>query len=217
MNFLRTQTLTRIADSLKLFLNGSLWKTQSQLDLVAGQGIKFTQLETKDMSTLTVSTTGDNGSIGYWGSFWDMTDQTISGTTSSSVVALGSSDPDNNGVSIVSGNRITFANPGVYNVAVSIQFVNTDSQAHLAHVWFRKNGVDIPASASRFSVPSKHGSSDGSLIFYVNLMEKCVAGDYMQVAWSAGSTQVSLQHYPAAAGPPAIPAIPSIILTANQV
>jgi len=217
MNFLRTQTLTRIADSLKLFLNGSLWKTQSQLDLVAGQGIKFTQLETKDVSTLTVSTTGDNGSIGYWGAFWDMTDQTISGITSSSVVALGSSDPDNNGVSVVSGNRITFANPGVYNVAISMQFVNTDSQAHLAHVWFRKNGANISASASRFSVPSKHGSSDGSLIFYVNFMAKYAAGDYVQVAWTAGSTAVTLQHYHATSGPPAIPDIPSVILTVNQV
>jgi len=217
MNFLRTQTLTRIADSLKLFLNGSLWKTQSQLDLVAGQGIKFTQLETKDVSTLTVSTTGDNGSIGYWGSFWDMTDQTIASITSSSVVALGSSDPDNNGVSIVSGSRITFANPGVYNIAVSMQFVNTDSQAYLAYVWFRKNGVDISASASRFSVPSKHGSSDGSLIFYVNFMAKYAAGDYVQLAWTAGSTLVTLQHYHAVSGPPAIPDIPSVILTVNQV
>lgn len=217
MNFLRTQTLTRIADSLKLLLNGEIWKTQSQLDLVAGQGISFTQLETKDVSTLTVSTTGASGSIGYWGAFWDMTDQTIASTTSSSVVALSNSDPDNNGVSVVSGSRITFANAGAYNIAVSMQFVNPDSQAHLAHVWFRKNNVDLPASASRFSVPSKHGSSDGSLIFYVNIMTKFAAGDYVQVAWTAANTLVTLQHYAAVSGPPAIPDIPSVILTVNQV
>ncbi|NCX44537.1 MAG: hypothetical protein EBW74_08890 [Betaproteobacteria bacterium] len=50
MNFLRTQTLTRIADLLKVQLDGITWKTQSNLNVVAGQGISFTQVETKDLS-----------------------------------------------------------------------------------------------------------------------------------------------------------------------
>jgi plastocyanin len=216
MNYLRTQLIRRLTDLMKVRLNGNVWETQSILNIQAGRNIEFAQTETHNVSTLTVSA-GTQGVFGYWGAFWDSTDQTVTSTTATYVVALGSANANNDGVSVTSGDRITFAHDGVYNVATSMQFVNTDSQAYLAYVWFRKNGVDIADSASRFSVPSKHGSSDGSLIFYVNLMEKCVAGDYMQVAWSAGSTQVSLQHYAAAAGPPAIPAIPSVIVTANQV
>ena len=198
MNFLRTQTLTRIADSLKLFLNGSLWKTQSQLDLVAGQGIKFTQLETKDVSTLTVSTTGDNGSIGYWGAFWDMTDQTIASTTTAYVVNLGN------------------ANAGVYNIAVSVQVTSTNVQIHDAWFWFRKNGTDIPASCSQISVPQSHGGTAGALIFYVNIFEKMAAGDYIQLVWSASDVTVSLQHVNALTSPTR-PETPSVILTVNQV
>lgn len=216
MNFLRTQTLTRIADSLKLFLNGSLWKTQSQLDLVAGQGIKFTQLETKDVSTLTVSTTGDNGSIGYWGAFWDMTDQTVASTTTAYVINLGNANADNNGVSVVSGNRITVANAGVYNIAVSVQVTSTNVQIHDAWFWFRKNGTDIPASCSQISVPQSHGGNPGAIIFYVNIFEKMVAGDYIQLVWSTNNTAVSLEHVHALTSPTR-PDIPSVILTVNQV
>jgi len=216
MNFLRTQTLTRIADSLKLFLNGSLWKTQSQLDLVAGQGIKFTQLETKDVSTLTVSTTGDNGSIGYWGAFWDMTDQTIASTTTAYVVNLGNANADNNGVSVVSGNRVTVAHAGVYNIAVSVQVTSTNVQIHDAWFWFRKNGTDIPASCSQISVPQSHGGTAGALIFYVNIFEKMAAGDYVQLVWSSSDLAVSLQHVNALTSPTR-PETPSVILTVNQV
>jgi hypothetical protein len=216
MNFLRTQTLTRIADSLKLFLNGSLWKTQSQLDLVAGQGIKFTQLETKDVSTLTVSTTGDNGSIGYWGAFWDRTDQTVASTTTAYVVNLGNANADNNGVSVVSGNRVTVAHAGVYNIAVSVQVTSTNSQIHDAWFWFRKNGVNIPASCSQISVPQSHGGTAGALIFYVNIFEKMAAGDYVQLVWSSSDLAVSLQHVDALTSPTR-PETPSVILTVNQV
>jgi len=216
MNFLRTQTLTRIADVLKLKLDGIVWKTQSNLDVVAGQGISFTQTETKDLSTLTVSTTGANGSIGYWGAFWDMTDQTITSTTTAYVVNLGNANADNNGVSVVSGNRITVANVGVYNIAVSVQVTNSAVQIYDAWFWFRKNGTDIADSCSQISIQQSHGGNPGAMIFYVNIMEKMAAGDYIQLVWNANNTSVSLEQIPAAVSPTR-PAIPSVILTVNQV
>lgn len=216
MNFLRTQTLTRIADVLKLKLDGVTWKTQSNLDIAAGQGISFTQTETKDLSTLTVSTTGANGSIGYWGAFWDMTDQTVTSTTTAYVVNLGNANADNNGVSVVSSNRITVANAGVYNIAVSVQVTSSNVQIHDAWFWFRKNGTDIPASCSQVSVPQSHGGTSGALIFYVNIFEKMAAGDYIQLVWNASDTLVSLQHVNAGASPTR-PETPSVILTVNQV
>jgi hypothetical protein len=216
MNFLRTQTLTRIADSLKLFLNGSLWKTQSNLNIIPGHGISFTQTEVKDVSNLTISVGDADGSIGYWGAFWDMTDQTVASTTTAYVVNLGNANADNDGVSVVSGNRVTVANAGVYNIAMSVQVTSTNSQIHDAWFWFRKNGVDIPASCSQISVPQSHGGNPGAMIFYVNIFEKMAAGDYIQLVWSSSDTAVSLQHVDALTSPTR-PDIPSVIMTVNPV
>jgi len=216
MNFLRTQTLTRIADVLKLKLDGIVWKTQSNLDVVAGQGISFTQTETKDLSTLTVSLSTGGGGRGYWGQFWDSTDQTITSTTTAYVVSLNNAGSNNDGVTVVDGNKVTVQYPGVYNIATSVQVVNTAVQIHDAWFWFRKNGTDIADSCSQISIQQSHGGVAGAMIFYVNIVEKMVAGDYIQLVWNANNTAVSLEQIPAAVSPTR-PAIPSVILTVNQI
>lgn len=216
MNFLRTQLIQRQSDLMKVRLDGQVWESQSILNIQSGHGVSFTQTETHNVSTLTVSTGGANGSIGYWGSFWDTTDQTITSTTTAYAISLNSADPDNDGVSVVSSNQITVANPGVYNTALSIQFTNNDSQAHEAVVWFRKNGVDVPDSASTVTVPSTHGGVNGHLIFYVDLALKLVAGDYLQLMWHATNTGIKVETLPAGTTP-VYPASPSIIVSVTQV
>ena len=220
MNFLRTQSLMRIADTLKVKLNGVLWKTQSNLNVVAGQGLEFTQVETKDTSTLTVGLSTDGSSRGYQGMFWSTADQTAANTTTSYSVTFTNSASFNNGVSLVDGSKITFQHPGVYNIQISIQFVNTDSQIHDATIWFRKNDSgtsgDVADSASQVSVPNKHGGVDGHLIFAVNVLDQLVAGDYYEVIWTVTNTNVSMQYLPGTTSPVS-PNIPSIILTATQV
>jgi hypothetical protein len=220
MNFLRTQSLQRIADILKLSLNGAVWKTQSQLDVVAGQGLTFSQVETKDTSTLTVGLSTDGSSRGYQGMFWSTADQTAANTTTSYSVTFTNAATFNSGVTLVDNSKITFAHPGVYNIQVSMQFVNTDTQIHDATIWFRKNDSgtsgDIADSASQVSIPNKHGGVDGHLIFTVNLLDQLVAGDYYEVIWAVTNTNVSMQ-YLAGTTSPVSPNIPSIILTATQV
>ena len=119
----------RIADTLKVKLNGVLWKTQSNLNVVPGRNVTFTQVETKDTSTLTLDV-GANGKLGWWGSFWDTTNQTITSTSTAYVVGINSSDPDSDGVSIVSGSRITPTTPANYNISVSIQLTKI-GRAHV--------------------------------------------------------------------------------------
>ena len=220
MNFLRTQSLQRVADILKLKLNGTLWKTQSILNVVAGQGLTFSQAETKDTSTLTVGLSTDGSSRGYQGMFWSQANQTAANTTTSYSVTFTNSASFNSGVSLTNGSRITFEHPGVYNIQVSIQFVNTDTQINDATIWFRKNDSgtagDIADSASQVSVPNKYGGVDGHLIFTVNLLDQLVAGDYYEVIWAVTNTNVSMQ-YLAGTTSPVSPNIPSIILTATQV
>lgn len=209
-------SLQRIADLVKVKLGGETMKTQSNLDIVAGPNMRFVQTETKDLTTLTVSAGGADGTWGYWGAFFDTTDQTIASTTTAYVVGINNSNPNNNGVSVVGGNKITVAHAGIYNIATSVQVTNTNVQIHDAWFWFRKNGVDIDNSCSQVSVQQSHGGNPGALIFYVNIIEKMVAGDYIQLVWNANDTSVSLETI-AAAVSPTRPATPSVILTVTQV
>jgi hypothetical protein len=216
MNFLRTQSLQRLADILKLKLDGVIWKTQSNLDIRAGRNMTFAQTETKDLTTLTVTAGGTDGSWGWWGTFYDTTTQAIASTTTAYVLTLNSADPDNDGVVVQSGSKLVPTTPGNYNVSLSVQVTNNDTQNHEAVFWFRKNGTDLPYSASTVTVPTKHGGVKGHLIFYVDLALHFNAGEYMEVVWHATSTDVSVETLPAGTSP-VYPVSPSLIVTVVQV
>jgi hypothetical protein len=215
MNFLRTQLIQRQSDLMKVRLDGQVWESQSILNVQAGRNIVFAQTETHNVSTLTVSA-GTAGVFGYWGSFWDTTDQTVTSTTAAYVVTLNNADANNDGVSLVSNSQLTVANAAVYRVSVSYQFVNSDSQAHDVTFWFRKNGVDVPDSASRVTVPSTHGGALGHQVTMVEIVQMLAANDYVQLAWKADSTSVKIETLPAGTTP-VHPQIPSVIVTMNQI
>ena len=215
MNFLRTQSIQRIADLLKLQLDGLPWKTQSNLNIQSGRNIAFSQVETKDTTTLTI-TAGKNGVLGYWGNFWDTTTQTITSTTTAYVIGLNSADPQNDGVVVTGGNKIVPTTPGVYNVSLSVQLSNAAVQLHDATFWFRKNGTDVPASSSVLTVPNSHGGTNGRIIFYVDIVFRLEPSDYIQLMWSATSTDVKLETIPAGTSP-VCPVSPSVIATVVQI
>ena len=215
MNFLRTQSIQRIADILKLKLDGTVWKTQSNLNIQSGRNITFSQTEGKDLTTLTV-TAGKNGVLGYWGNFWDTTTQTITSTTTAYVIGLNSADPQNDGVVVTDGNKIVPTTPGVYNVSLSVQLSNAAVQLHDATFWFRKNGTDVPASSSVLTVPNSHGGTNGRIIFYVDIVFRLEPSDYIQLMWSATSTDVKLETIPAGTSP-VCPVSPSVIVTVVQI
>lgn len=215
MNFLRTQLIQRQSDLMKVRLDGQVWESQSILDVQAGRNIVFAQTETHNVSTLTVSA-GTAGVFGWWGSFWDTTDQTATSTTVAYVVTLNSADANNDGVSVVSSSQLTVANAAVYRVSVSYQFVNTDTQAHDVVFWFRKNGTDIADSASKVTVPSTHGGALGHQITMVEIVQTLAANDYVELVWATDSTAVKIETLPAGTTP-VHPQIPSVIVTVNQI
>lgn len=214
MNFLRTQLIQRQSDLMKVRLDGQVWESQSILNVQAGRNIVFAQTETHNVSTLTVSA-GTAGVLGWWGSFWDTTDQTVTSTTQAYVVTLNNADTNNDGVSVVSSSQLTVANAAVYRVSVSYQFVNTDSQAHDVVFWFRKNGTDIADSASKVTVPSTHGGALGHQITMVEIVQTLAANDYIQLVWAAENTAIKIETLPAGTTP-VYPQTPSVIVTVNQ-
>lgn len=106
---------------------------------------------------------------------------------------------------------------GIYNYQFSVQFANTDSQIHTAWVWLRKNGVDVPGTASKFDVPAKHGSSDGYLIAACNFYIDLEATDTAELWAAVGNAGVYMEAYPAQTTPFAHPSIPSVVATLSFV
>jgi hypothetical protein len=127
---------------------------------------------------------------------------------------LNAADANNNGVTIASGSRVTFAYAGVYSLTFSIQFTNHSTALGNTQIWLRKNGSDLTDSNSHYDVPDKQGSAYSSEIFAVNYVVSLSAGDYIEVFWQTSNTNVYMETI-AAGG--TYPRTPSIIFTATQV
>ena len=159
--------------------------------------------------------TGAGGASGFWGSFWSNQDQSAANTTTAYPITLNNTDPDSIGVSVVSNSRITFANAGVYNIQFSAQADRVSgSGSDSIDIWFRKNGTDIPESNGVITVAG--GAAAAKTIASWNYMLKLSAGDYVELAWRTSDTNLQFIHE-ASATSPTRPAIPSVIVTAQQV
>lgn len=112
---------------------------------------------------------------------------------------------------------IVVSKAGIYNYQFSIQFANTDTQIHQAYVWLRVNGVDVPGTASKFDVPSKHGSGDGYLIGAANFYVQLDPGDYVSMYAAVADVGVYFEAYPAQTTPFAHPSIPAAVATLSFV
>jgi hypothetical protein len=165
--------------------------------------------------TGTAGTSGANGAVGgYLGSFYDTTSQTgLAGAVLT--MGLTNSDSWNNGVSLVSGNQITIANPGVYNIQFSAQMVkNAGNTATHAHIWLSQNGTDVPTSASQLGFPSNSVYVVAAWNFF---FKTTVANEYVQLKWEINSNVNDAIVIQSAAATGNIPAIPGLIVTVNQV
>ena len=153
-----------------------------------------------------------------YASFSDVTDQTGNVSTPTAV-KFGTTEVAGSGITMVTDGsaltRLTFAAAGTYMVAPNLQFVNSDTNDHDATIWLRLDGTDIARSATRVTVPKTGdgGSAFFQIVFYVTV----TAGQYVQVMWLPENVVVTLDHTAAAAGPPAIPAIPSAVIVSERI
>lgn len=106
---------------------------------------------------------------------------------------------------------------GIYNYQFSVQWKNTDSQAHDAWIWLRINGTDVAGTSSQFTVPSKHSTVDGRLIAAANFYVSLTAGQYVSMYAAVNDATVSMEASAAQTSPFAMPAIPSCVATLSFV
>jgi hypothetical protein len=150
--------------------------------------------------------------------FSDITDQTGS-TTVATPVKFGTTDVVGQGITVVTDGtnltRVTFAAAGTYALTPNLQLTNTDTADHDATIWFALDGVNIPRSATKITVPK--AADGGNAFFQISFYVTVTAGQYVQVLWLPENTAVRLDHTAAVTGPPAIPAIPSAIMSAERI
>lgn len=151
------------------------------------------------------------------GSFYDTTTQTL---TSGSLAAMKFNSTDTASTSGISvepdvtsrKTKITVSKTGIYNIQFSAQLERvTGGVSRQAVVWFRKNGIDIPDSAT-------HVTMQANAIYLViawNYYIQLNAGEYCQIMWTQDDA-IELKYEPPNTIVP-YPATPSIILTVNEI
>jgi hypothetical protein len=151
------------------------------------------------------------------GSFYDTTTQTV---TSGGIAAMKFNSVDTDATSGVSveedpsnrKNKITVSKTGVYNIMFSAQiFRESGGTSKQVIIWLRKNGVDVPDSATHLEVQANARYLVAAWNFFVQLD----AGEYCQIMWTQNQ-DITLQYEAANVVVP-YPATPSIILTVNEV
>jgi hypothetical protein len=151
-----------------------------------------------------------------YGSFQDSTDQTAASTTVAYPMTFNTTD-FSNGVYLSNSSRLNVRNAGIYNLQFSVQLENTDNAQHDVDIWFRKNGTNITASNSMFTVPARKSASIfGHVIAAINYFVELAVNDYIEIVWRTENTGVTLEQT-AAQSSPTRPATPSVIATMQYV
>lgn len=153
-----------------------------------------------------------NRSYGSWSDSTDQAGSTVAGT----VMTYNTADVTD-GVTLVGGSQITVPNTGIFDLQFSSQFVNTDNAQHEVWIWARVNGVDVPNSATIVTVPArKNNNILGYAVAAWNLFFTLNSNDYIELVWLKSSATVTMESLPATVSP-VIPAIPSVIVSVQQV
>lgn len=106
--------------------------------------------------------------------------------------------------------RILCNRPGIYNFMFSTQLDKTSGGTGSIWLWGRKNGTDIAQSASRVQIQGNNAELVSTVNFYVEMSN----GDYFELMYAVNDVSVVILAEAATAF---APAVPSVILTVNQV
>jgi hypothetical protein len=146
----------------------------------------------------------------HYGAFSDTTLQTAASINTAYAMTFDTTD-SSNGVSIGSPtSRLVVANQGVYNVQFSAQLDQTSGATANVYIWLRKNGTNVPNSASTVALQG----SAARLVAAWNFVIQLEATHYVELMWATDTTNARIL---AASATSVWPAIPSVICTVTQV
>jgi hypothetical protein len=144
----------------------------------------------------------------YYGAFTDAGNQTAAVINTAYPVEFDTIGAEF-GVRIGPGDtEVTFDSGGLYRLEYTVQLDLSGGSPANAAIWLRRNGVtNVPNSANLVSVER------GMIVARAHLLT-VAAGEYVELMWSVGGTNVRLQATAASAP---VPDVPSAALTVTQV
>jgi hypothetical protein len=172
----------------------------------AGQYLQSNGSAAPVWSTIASATTG---SPAYYGLFISTVNQTNGGTATANLVALDNTPVLYNGISVVSGSQITFANAGQYAIIAELAITNSTGSNPTFFTWLSQNGTNI---ANTTQDQQFLGGASNTQMTTCTWIVNANAGDYVQIYWSCSATTTSL-IYQGAGASPTKPASPSVIVS----
>lgn len=161
--------------------------------------------------------TGAQGSpglttLGDYGSFTSDQTQTMLPTPTPKAITYNSASGV--GISIVDGSKIKFTKTGAYNIAFSFQLNDIGKSAVNIDIWLRDKNGDVPLTNTTVYLDKQNSRYVAAWNFFVNVTDPTT--DFFQIMWFSESTDSQILYVPEQTNP-SIPAIPSVIMTVNQV
>jgi len=144
-----------------------------------------------------------------YGSFYSTVTQTIATINTATAITFNTTDISFGVYVGTPTSRIYVDRGALYNIQFSAQLDNTAGGIHLAYIWLRVNGIDVPYSAGQLRLKG----NDGELVAAWNYLAQLNEGDYFELMWAAADTAVQILATSATAFSPAIP---SVILTVTD-
>lgn len=178
-------------------ITGSISGTTLTVTAVSGDAIRLPMDLSGSGVTAGTKIIGFGTGSGGTGTYTVNTSQTVASTT-------------------LTGNRnskIVCQDAGIYNFSFSLQVTSSSASSQTLTIWCRKNGVDVPSSATKITIADNNAIIVPSWTFTLSMN----AGDYFEMGWAASGTNVSLLADAAQTVPFTRPAIPSVILTVTQI
>jgi hypothetical protein len=146
----------------------------------------------------------------HYGAFSDTTTQTAASINTAYGMVFNTTD-SSNGVSIGSPtSRLVADFQGVYNVQFSAQLDKTSGGAGNIYIWLRKNGTNVPNTATTIAIQGTAARTVAAWNFIIQLEPT----QYVELMWATDDTSVRIL---AATATSVWPAIPSVIATLTQV
>jgi hypothetical protein len=140
--------------------------------------------------------------------------QTQSGSADTAYSATFDTTDFSQGVSLVSGSRITVSNTGLYNIQFSSQLHTTANQAVDFSIWFAMTGSNIANSNTDFTIEKIAGG--GYVVAALNFLTRITSGSYVELKYSKTTDQGQLLAQ-GTQSTPTRPATPSVIVTVTQI
>jgi len=146
----------------------------------------------------------------YYGVFSKTTDQTPAAINTEYLLTFDSAQISNGVVIGGTTSQIIVPQSGLYKIDATVQITSGSSSAKNIWVWFKKNGTAIANSARIITSDVNNGYVAIALSETVSL----AANEYIEMAFAADSTNVTVDNVASTAFAPAAPAI---ILAVTQV